>query len=125
MSDGAKVEWRGIENLVRTLDIAIDIVTGRGRREAALTSAALVAERSRGRAPVKTGALLSSIGYAKEGNDSAVVKATAHHAPFVHYGTRFMRARPFILSSLYAEQDAIERIFDLMAGEALSHVRGV
>lgn len=125
MTDRAEVTFRGADELHRTLGIAIDRVSNGGRREAALTSAVLVARKARSRTPVRTGSLLASIGYAKEGGDSAVVKATARHAPFVHWGTKYMRPRPFLLTAMEAESDTIRKIYEVMTEQALSVVRGV
>lgn len=53
------------------------------------------AGRAARRAPMRTGLLSRSIEPAHNGAHAGV-EATAKHAPFVHWGTRYVKARPFI-----------------------------
>ena len=63
-------------------------ITGQGLR---LGEAA-----AKGRAPVDTGYLRSSIGVHMTGRYSGVLEARADYAVHVEYGTRRMRAQPFM-----------------------------
>ncbi len=56
--------------------------------------------------PVKTGQLRGSI-YAKVGEWVAEVGAEASYAVFVEFGTRYMRARPFLYPAV---QEALPRL---------------
>ena len=56
--------------------------------------------------PVKTGQLRDSI-YAKMGEWVAEVGAEASYAVFVEFGTRYMRARPFLYPAV---QEALPRL---------------
>lgn len=53
-------------------------------------------------APVDTGELRRSIRTEyEEGGLVGVTRATAHYAPYVEYGTRFMTAQPFMRPAFY------------------------
>lgn len=55
--------------------------------------------------PVDTGFLKRSIVLTFEDNGfTAKVSPTAHYAPYVNYGTRFMYAQPFMTSSFYSQR---------------------
>jgi HK97 gp10 family phage protein len=68
--------------------------------------AAEVKESAGQRVPVKTGQLRDSI-YAKIGEWVAEVGAEASYAVFVEFGTRYMRARPFLYPAV---QEALPRL---------------
>lgn len=53
------------------------------------------------KAPVKTGFLRRSIKLSKGDNGMSVtVEPTAEYAPYLEYGTRFMKERPFVKPAL-------------------------
>lgn len=62
------------------------------------------------------GASLGSVG--------GVVTATARHARFVHWGTRRMRARPFLTTAADAQADAIADLYTDHAAAALNLIEG-
>ena len=70
---------------------------------ALLRIARTIETRARGKAPVKTGHLRNSV-FARVDSATVHVGATAPHATFVHEGTRFMAARPFIREAIDESQ---------------------
>lgn len=77
------------------------IVEGKGKRQ--ITS-------GKNRA-IKTGYLRSSIGVASITPFQAKVIVGAHYGRYIHEGTRYMRARPFLADGLAESVPEIERIF--------------
>ena len=60
-------------------------------------------------APVDNGTLKRSIGLEiTEAGMTAEVEATAEYAPYVEYGTRFMKAQPYIRPSLEEQKKSFE-----------------
>lgn len=60
-------------------------------------------------APVDTGTLKRSIGLEiTEAGMTAEVEATAEYAPYVEYGTRFMKAQPYIRPSLEEQKKSFK-----------------
>jgi HK97 gp10 family phage protein len=55
---------------------------------------------AKGRAPVDTGHLRSSIAGRMEGQTTGVVEAGAHYAVFVEFGTYKMGAQPYMVPAL-------------------------
>lgn len=70
------------------------------------------------RTPVDTGTLRRSITSRVLTKDRGVVGTNVRYAPFVHEGTRSMRARPFLRHGLDDAQPAIERLLE-QVGEAV------
>lgn len=61
-------------------------------------------KKAQRKAPYKTGNLRRSIQLQFSGDGmTATVEPTAHYAPYVEYGTRFMKAQPY-LRPAYEEQ---------------------
>ncbi len=60
---------------------------------------------------IATGYLRASIGVTSVLPYRATVTAQANYGVFVHDGTRFMRARPFLAAGLKDSVDAIEKMF--------------
>jgi HK97 gp10 family phage protein len=71
--------------------------------------AADVKAAARQRVPVKTGQLRDSI-YSKIGEWVAEVGAEASYAMFVEFGTRYMRARPFLYPAVQEHLPRLEAI---------------
>lgn len=59
-------------------------------------------------APVKTGTLKRSIGLEAD-DTTATVEATAEYAPYVEFGTRFMRARPYLRPAYNEEKELFKK----------------
>lgn len=70
----------------------------------------IVAEKARGRAPVRTGRLRESIFARQTGKGTLSVVAGAPYASFVEYGTRRMKARPFLRPAMAEVEGEIERL---------------
>lgn len=65
-----------------------------------------VAERARELAPKRSGYLVSTIGYTVRQSDKTVqIHADAKYAYFVEFGTRLMRAQPFLRPALLAARN--------------------
>ena len=94
------------KNKVATLAQALEGDTANAVRQ----WAALVLEKTLPHVPVDTGELRDS-GHIEDGGALNVdVVFDAAHAPYVHFGTRFMAARPFLAegqSEAAAEADEI------------------
>lgn len=71
------------------------------------------------KAPRDTGALDASLTSA-----AGVVSASARHAPFVHYGTRHLRGRPFLTDALAAREAAIVARFTDHLDDVVDTIRG-
>lgn len=64
-------------------------------------------------APVDTGNLKRSIGLEIRDNGlTAEVEALAEYAPYVEWGTRFMRAQPFIRPAFNSQKEIFKRDMD-------------
>lgn len=69
-----------------------------GTRKAVKQYGSLLQMRAMYGAPVDTGTLKRSVSLKIEDKGlTAVITPTAHYAPYVEYGTRFMRAQPFLV----------------------------
>ena len=68
-------------------------------------AAKLIAQRARARAPVRTGRLRSSIKAIQER-----VEAQAFYAKFVEYGTRKMKAQPFLRPAVSESIEDLKRV---------------
>lgn len=74
-------------------------------------AAAAAAVAGVARPPVATGALAASRTTGTAGAGVGVVAWTAPHAGFVHYGTRYMAARPFAVDALEQQTDTVTSIY--------------
>ena len=103
-----KVSKQGLTQMMRALPRLEDAVLD-------LAGEAIVDEAQR-RVPVRTGDLLSSIGYYRESQGRYKVVAGMFYASFVEYGTRFMAARPYLrpaferVNWLTLAQQAVRRL---------------
>ena len=69
--------------------------------------------------PVRTGFLISTLGYRQDSNFQVTFYATAPYAPFVEFGTRRMSARLFLTNSILQHQAE----FPQMVESALAQLR--
>lgn len=97
------ITWKGMAQLKKALE--------KGLKQEAVKkivklNGAELQKKAMQRAPVKTGNLKRSITLNIEDEGlTAAVTPTAHYAPYVEYGTRFMNAKPFLRPS-HNEQKA-------------------
>lgn len=87
---------------------------GQGIKKAVTDSTFLIEGRSKKRTPVLTGFLRSSHRTSFQGSGlgfKGTVEPTAKYAGFVHEGTRFMRARPFLREAVQESELNIESLF--------------
>ena len=71
----------------------------------------IVERHSKMRSPVDTGRMRSSINTTVRGL-SATIRPMVHYAQFVHNGTRFMRAQPFMTRGLNDSITEIRAVFN-------------
>lgn len=76
------------------------------------------------RCPVDTGRLRNSIAFRiEEGGFAGVVGTNVHYAPHVEFGTRRMRARPYLLPALEEERPKFyQRLRAAFGGPAVRSV---
>lgn len=77
-------------------------------------STLLVRDRSKIHTPVRTGFLRNSHVTRFSGGGlsfAGTVEPTAYYAPFVHEGTRFQKAQPFLRQGLYESEPQIQQLF--------------
>lgn len=91
----------------------------------------LVMTKSMKATPVRTGFLRSSHLQRGQGgvfisgsgtHTRAEVGPTADYSYFVHEGTRFMRARPFLKNALFSSDNEIQQLFTKATQNALNKV---
>jgi phage gpG-like protein len=112
--DGAEELSASLARAARDLDdLSVPADKGAGR----------VAERARATAPRLTGELAGSIAVAGGG----IVKATARHAPFVHWGvpSRNIPARPFLTLALQSEAERVVQEYETHVQDILDRVEGI
>lgn len=91
-------------------------------------SAFLVEGQSKIRTPVRTGFLRNShqTRFMNGGlNYKAIVEPTAYYAGFVHEGTRFQRAQPFLREGLEASETQIQFLFRTAVQNVFNQIGGM
>ena len=73
-------------------------------------------------APRRTGFLKASHVHRMLSNFSGYVQPTANYAMFVHDGTRFMRARPFLRQAVAEKEQEVDRIFAKAVQDTLDEI---
>lgn len=101
-------EVSGVEELAEKLS-QLDNALFRRVHEQLLRWAFILRETARGYAPVRTGYLRSSI-YATVHDWVVQVGAKASYAIFVEFGTRYMRAKPYLTPALQQCLPELERM---------------
>ena len=85
-----------------------------------LQAAVLIVEReSKARTPVDTGLLRRSITTRMLSRTSGQVGTNIEYARFVHDGTRYMAARPFLTQGLDASRPTIDELVDRWGDEVV------
>lgn len=88
----------------------------------AIKKAALVIQReSMIRTPVLTGRLRSSHQSRFEPL-KGIIDVTADYAPYVHWGTRYMRPRPFLLDAVNSEARSVDDFFKKAVQDTLDDI---
>lgn len=115
------VQVKGADRLERTCHSAADELA---RMDAAAAGTSrVVASAGMSQAPRATGALAASVRAAPEG-PVAQVESALPYAPYVHWGTKVMAARPFLIAAARQTQQVWEGEYVKGADAALSHVKG-
>lgn len=83
-------------------------------------AAALLENRAKREAPVDTGRLMRSISTASEGPFRRSIGPHVNYAIYVHEGTRFQRANPFLTRSVSQVEGDVDRLFGAALERALS-----
>lgn len=116
-----RVKVIGVERLRATLGAAERDLDS--MEQAGLRSAQLVAQQARSGAPKRTGRLSRSVTPSAQGN-TARVSASAPYGVYVEFGTRRMRARPFLRPALAAQTGAVVNTYATETQRILNKVKG-
>lgn len=93
-------------------------------RVALQRAAITIGRQSRINTPVMTGRLRASTYERFYSNLSAEVGTNTNYALFVHEGTRFMRARPFLARAVDSEQSKVDEEFRRAVEKTLDEIAG-
>lgn len=118
---GEQVQVVGAERCQATVLAAAEQLDHLGR--AAASSSQVVAASGGAKAPRRTGTLAMSVHAMPQGG-TAAAGTTVRYAPYVHWGTRYMRARPFLTDAARQTQPVWESIYAADADRALGTVKG-
>ena len=124
MAGGAKVELQGFDELSRSLEAAGREV--KSMPEANATAGEIVASAARTRAPRATGALAATV-RAEPDRDGALVLAggaAVDYSVMVEYGTRSMRAEPYIRPALAETHEKWVEAYANAIDDVLGKVHG-
>lgn len=121
MSGAVDVQVDGANRLASTLRSA-------SRRLADVSSPArsaaqVIGAAARARTPVRTGLLRASITVRSE-TDGASVGTSVRYAPYVNFGTRYVRARPFLTDAAERGAPLALAAYERTTNRALAQVRG-
>jgi HK97 gp10 family phage protein len=106
----SRVTISGIEKLASKLKSNCDL---NDVKTVVKKNGAQLQQKAMQKCPVDTGTLKRSIGLEiEDAGLTAVVAPTAHYAPYVEWGTRKMRAQPFIRPSLDEQKKIFENELD-------------
>lgn len=113
-----------IKNLpqVRSAFKRSPIIMTKNLRKAIQAALITVQRQSIINAPRRTGFLKASHMTRMLSNLSGYVQPTADYAMFVHDGTRFMRARPFLRQAVAEKQNDVDRIFAKAVEDTLEEI---
>ncbi|MEM0313798.1 MAG: HK97 gp10 family phage protein [Candidatus Bathyarchaeia archaeon] len=115
-------EVGGVEELAEKLN-RLDEALFKHVHQQLLRWALILRETARGYAPVRTGYLRSSI-YATVHDWVVQVGAKASYAMFVEFGTRYMRAKPYLAPALQQCLPGLERMIVEAIEQAKAEVEG-
>lgn len=100
------IEWKGMEKLEAAFEQKVKL---EGAKKFLKLNGAELQKNAIEDAPYKTGFLKGSILLSIENQGMiARVKALAHYAPYVEYGTRKMNARPFMRPAFNRQKQQLE-----------------
>lgn len=114
------VQIQGLDELKQALNLAPQVVENEVNK--GIKRAIIQVERSaKIKVPVDTGRLRASH-QIEFTNFRGELFPTTDYAPFVHEGTRFMRARPWLMDAWLTERGTIETILNQAVESALRKV---
>jgi len=96
-----RFEGKNLEELARQLEIQLPIVFKKHLTEILNDALNNLEQKAKTFVPVRTGFLQSTIYGERTSELTGFVGATAPYAFFVEFGTRFMRAQPYLRPALY------------------------
>lgn len=106
----AGVKMIGVKELKRKLASNAQM---NGAKRIVQKNGAELQARAQRNAPVDTGNLKRSIGLEIRDNGlTAESEATAEYAPYVEWGTRFMKAQPFMRPAFNVQKEQFKRDMD-------------
>lgn len=127
MKDFFSIRFVGLSQLIRAFqNMPGELVKtiNNGMKEAAfeVERSAKIRITSGPERAIKTGYLRSSIGVKSVMPFKATVQATAAYGLYIHEGTRYMRARPFLYKGL---EDAIPKIEKILGTRVKAVIQNV
>lgn len=94
----------------------------RNMRTAIDQSLKIIEFASRNRTPVDTGRLRSSHRSRLTSDFSGEVGTHVNYDIFVHEGTRYMKARPFLMNAVQANQHNVDKAFEMAVQKTLDEI---
>lgn len=107
-----------VEDVLKGLDIMQDDLT-KAVKTSISKSALIIEGQSKINSPVDTGRMRASI-ISEIQPLKATIMPTVSYAVFVHEGTRYMRARPFMRDAVDQKRDDITSVFESEISKAVS-----
>lgn len=123
---GLRIDFSGHNELLKNMENLSEEVRNRAKKEAIMAAAEVVKEEASRRAPVDTRKLKDSIIIQTVEDNELVTEAKvgpnkkAFYGMFVEYGTRRVKAQPFLRPAFDENQDKIHEVITEKLGQAIA-----